>query len=149
MVTNRNLRQQLNDIVEGILEDGENQTFSSYWELARQMLANEPVRRFYAVAELTHANVGIITDNLLIDISGDDEDEEGNLSIQQLNAFSSVELIEGPVEDVSGSEGARLVLLSYVAGSEVVDLHWMAFSEEEEKHLLVFAKELVDSISRA
>lgn len=147
-MTSQNLRQQLNDIVDSILEDGENETFASYWELARQMLGNEPVRRFYAVAELTHANVAIITETLLVDISGDDEDEDGNLSIQRLNALSSVELIQGPVEDVSGSEEALLVLLSYVAGSEVVDLHWMAFSEEEEKHLLLFAKELVESISR-
>ena len=152
-MADRDFSEQLNGVVESILQRQELEEFQAYWELAREVLVGVAVRRFYVSAGPEDANVAIITDTLLVDIEGDEEGSEegeepsGNLSVYRLDAISGVEFVEGPVEDVPDSEGAQLVLLAYVAGSEIVELHWTAHTDEEREYLVLFGKTLVDSIA--
>ena len=41
---------------------------------------------------------------------------------------------------------AKLVVLAYVAGRDVVDLHWIAYTDDDRHHLMDFGKTLIDSI---
>ena len=146
----RDFSEQLNTVVDAILQEHELPTFTDSWELSLKVLGSLPVRRFYASADEGYANVGILTDTLVLDIEGDDESEDSvaGVSVRRLAAISGVELIEAPVEDVPDSEDAQLVLLAYVAGSEVVDLHWIAYTDEEEDYLSLFGEALVQAIAQ-
>lgn len=145
-MVNSDRRRELQDQLKGAFQVYELPTFKQTWELSGNVIHDLPIRSFYLTVESGYGNVAIITSDFLVDIEGDDEEPPGNLSVQRLSAISGVEFYWGPVEDIPESEEAKLVVLAYVAGSEVVDLHWIAYDDEDRQHLFDFGKTLIDSI---
>lgn len=144
----RDYTEQLNSVVESILEEYGLDTFKDYWNLSRAVIGNLQVRRFYVQAEPGYGNVAILTDDLLIDIEGENDEPPGSLSLHRISSISGVEFFDGPVADIPDTEEAQLVILAYAAGSEIVDLHWVAETEEEMSYLLLFGKALVEAITQ-
>ena len=150
-MTAGNYSDQVETVVANIVRQYDPEGFSDSWELCQKVLDGSAVRRFYVTAELGYANIAIMTDKLLLDIEGDDEDRTTSpgLTVRRLNAISGIDIFEGPVQNVPDTEDAQLVVLAYVAGSEVVDMHWIAYTDEEKDYLLNFGQSLIRAIAKA
>ena len=143
--------QQLQTVVETILGRYDLEKFNHSWDLCQEVLAGSVVRRFYVTAEPGYANVAILTDQLLVDVEGDDENESTppGVTARHLSAISGIDIVEGPVEHVPDAEDAELVVSAYVAGSEVVDLHWIANTADEKAYLLMFGQSLIKAMAES
>ena len=128
-MVNNDRRRELQSQLQSALQDYELPIFKQNWDLSSNVIHDLPIRSFYLTVESGYGNVAILTSDFLIDIEGDDEEPPGNLSVQRLSAISGVEFHWGQVEGISESEEAKLVVLVYVAGSEVVDRHWIAYDD--------------------
>ncbi len=143
------LSRQLQSQVRDAIQSYEPYTFERLWALSSNVISRFPIRSFYLSVDDGYGNVAILTDELLIDIEGEDEDPPGTFSIQRMSAISGIEFFEGPVEDLPDTEEANLVILAFVAGSEVVDRYWVAYTDDERDDLLHFGKTLVESITQS
>ena len=148
-MVNGDRMRELQSQLQSAFFDYELSMFEQTWNLSNNVIHDVPVRSFYLTVEPGYGNLAILTSDFLVDIEGDDENPPGNLSVQRLSAISGVEFYWGPVEDIPESEEAKLVVLAYVAGSEVVDLHWIAYTDDDRHHLMDFGKALIDSIKES
>ena len=65
--------EQLNSVVERNLEEYALDTLEDYWDLSREIIDELPVRGFYVHAEPGYGNVAILTDDLIVDIQGQED----------------------------------------------------------------------------
>ena len=158
-MSTRDLSAQLNRIVAKAIEEHELESFEEYWGLYEEMAKVNSVKAFFVRIEKQngrsvlrrgdYCNVAIIGDGLLIDIEADDSDDSGNLFVQPLRSISRVSVQNGPLQNLSHSQGASLVVISSRIGEEHVGPYWVAKTDEEEEYLLKFAQALVQEISKA
>lgn len=150
-MTTRNF-EELENLVAEALDEYKTEAFESAWRLGKDIAGDIPILGFYFAAEEGYGNAAMISQDLLVDIEGEDEtkDEEptSHFDVQRLSSISGIEFHRTPVEDVAGSEDAKLTLLLYVAGSEVVERWWVAHTAAEERQLLGFGKILFQMIQR-
>ncbi len=158
-MSTRDRSAQLSQIVEEAIENFQLESFEAYWELYEETAQVNSVQAFfvrvdadngpYGQSRGDYCNVAIIGDGLLIDIEGDDSDDSGNLSVHPLKSLSRVSLRNGPLQNLSHSQGASLVVIANQIGDEHVGPYWVAKTDDEEEHLLKFAQALVKAISKA
>ena len=140
--------EQLKSVVAEILVEDDLDTFREYWQLSQLILGNTPIRRFYVRTDEGYANIAILTDDLIIDIEGEeDDDSEGSLTFNPIRVIDSVSFHEGSVETIPKSSEALLVLFVSVFGSTDVGPYWIAYSEEEYRYLTLFGKAVVEAIA--
>lgn len=144
----RDHSEQLKSVVAEILVEDDLDTFREYWQLSQLILGNTPIRRFYVRTDEGYANIAILTDDLIIDIEGEeDDDSEGSLTFNPIRVIDSVSFHEGSVETIPKSSEALLVLFVSVFGSTDVGPYWIAYSEEESRYLTLFGKAVVEAIA--
>lgn len=144
----RDYSEQLKSVVAEILVEDDLDTFEEYWELSQAILGNTPIRRFYVRTDDGYANVALLTDDLIVDIEGEeDDDSEGSLTLNPIRVIDSVRFHEGSVETIPESSEALLVLFVSVFGSTDVGPYWIAYSDEESKYLTLFGKAVVEAIA--
>ena len=144
----RDHSEQLKSVVAEILVEDDLDTFREYWQLSQLILGNTPIRRFYVRTDEGYANIAILTDDLIIDIEGEeDDDSEGSLTFNPIRVIDSVSFHEGSVETIPKSSEALLVLFVSVFGSTDVGPYWIAYSEEEYRYLTLFGKAVVEAIA--
>lgn len=139
--------EQLKSVVAEKLDEDDLDTFGEYWQLSQLVLGNTPIRRFYVRTDDGYANVALLTDDLIVDIEGEDDDSEGHLTLNPIRVIDSVSFHEGSVETIPKSSEALLVLFVSVFGSTDVGPYWIAYSEEEYKYLTLFGKAVVEAIA--
>lgn len=139
--------EQLKSVVADILLEDDLDTFEEYWQLSQFVLGNTPIRRFYVRTDDGYANVALLTDDLIVDIEGEDDDSEGSLTLNPIRVIDSVRFHEGSVETIPKSSEALLVLFVSVFGSTDVGPYWIAYSEEESRYLTLFGKAVVEAIA--
>ena len=147
-MASRDHSEQLKSVVAEILVEDDLDTFREYWQLSQLILGNTPIRRFYVRTDEGYANIAILTDDLIIDIEGEeDDDSEGSLTFNPIRVIDSVSFHEGSVETIPKSSEALLVLFVSVFGSTDVGPYWIAYSEEEYRYLTLFGKAVVEAIA--
>ena len=147
-MASRDHSEQLKSVVAEILVEDDLDTFREYWQLSQLILGNTPIRRFYVRTDEGYANIAILTDDLIIDIEGEeDDDSEGSLTFNPIRVIDSVSFHEGSVETIPKSSEALLVLFVSVFGSTDVGPYWIAYSEEESRYLTLFGKAVVEAIA--
>ncbi|MCH7626330.1 MAG: hypothetical protein IIC83_10435 [Chloroflexi bacterium] len=139
--------EQLKSVVADILLEDDLDTFEEYWQLSQFVLGNTPIRRFYVRTDDGYANVALLTNDLIVDIEGEDDDSEGSLTLNPIRVIDSVRFHEGSVETIPESSEALLVLFVSVFGSTDVGPYWIAYSEEESRYLTLFGKAVVEAIA--
>ena len=148
---------QLASIVKRAIEEHKLSKFAEYWELYADAADVQSIKGFFVKTDIQddafdyagggYCNVAIITEGLVIDIEGDDNDNTGNLAFHTIDSFSSIELHTRALRGLESSHGALLVVLANRAGQENIGLHWIAKTEQDKERLLAFAKKLVKAIS--
>ena len=94
--------------------------------MSQFVLGNTPIRRFYVRTDDGYANVALLTNDLIVDIEGEDDDSEGSLTLNPIRVIDSVRFHEGSVETIPESSEALLVLFVSVFGSTDVGPYWIA-----------------------
>ncbi|MCH9010714.1 MAG: hypothetical protein IIC21_08830 [Chloroflexi bacterium] len=143
----RDHSEQLKSVVAEILVEDDLDTFREYWQLSQLILGNTPIRRFYVRTDDGYANVALLTDDLIVDIEGEDDDSEGSLTFNPIRVIDYVRFHEGSVETIPKSSEALLVLFVSEFGSTDVGPYWIAYSEEEYRYLTLFGKAVVEAIA--
>ena len=146
-MTKRDLRQQLNSLVEKILSDYGFDAFENYWELSQEIIGDMPVRKFYVLGEPGYINVAILTNHFMIDIEGEEEDPPGSFELYPLSTIESVRFHEGPIDTLPGSSDAELILLVSLTGSTEAGPYWIAETTEEKEYLIQFGKSIIESLT--
>ena len=139
--------EQLNSVVAAISDEYRLPTFNDLWELRRQVLGDTPVRRFYVRAESGYANVGVLTDSLVLDIEGHEAESSNDVAVIPISHLSDIVFHKGPIATLPDSVGAELVVIADITGIEGAGYHWMAKTEQEQEYLIQFGKALVEAIS--
>ncbi len=140
--------EQLKTVVADMLLDDDLDTFEEYWHLSQLILGNVPIRRFYVRTNNGYANVALLTDDLIVDIEGEEEDDSGgSLTLNPIRVIDSVRFHEGSVETIPESSEALLVLFVSVFGSTDIGPYWIAYSDEESRYLTLFGKAVVEAIA--
>ena len=140
--------EQLKSVVASILIEDDLDTFEEYWQLSQHVLGNTAIRRFYARTDDGYANVAILTDDLIVDIEGEEEnDSTGSLTFNPIRVIDSVRFHEGSVETIPESSEASLILFVSVLGATDVGPYWLAYNDEEYELLTLFGKALVARIA--
>ena len=143
----RDVSEQLSEKVDSILEEYDLDVLSGYWNLAKSVLTGHAVRRFYVQAGEGYGNIAILTDGMVVDVVGDEQDDEGYVAVHRISAFSGIDFYEEQVPTVPGSDDAELVVVTNTVGSDTLGLHWIATDEEESEYLLRFGRALVTSLA--
>ena len=143
LVANKDVSEQLNNKVDSILKEYSLDVLSDYWDLGKRVLAGHSISRFYVQAEEGYGNIAILTDDVVADIVGDDQDDQGHIAVHRISAFSGIDFYQEEVPTVPESGEAELVVVTNIAGSDVLGPYWIATTEEEAKHLLEFGRSLV------
>lgn len=139
---------QLKSVVADILIEDDLDTFEEYWQLSQHIIENTPIRRFYVRTDDGYANVALLTDDLIVDIEGEEDDNStGSLTFNPIRVIDSVRFHEGSVETIPESSEALLVLFVSVFGSTDVGPYWIAYSEEEYRYLTLFGKAVVEAVA--
>lgn len=145
----RDLTEQLNSKVQEMLDEYDLEVFEEYWDLSREVLGDISVRKFYVQFNEGYGNVAVLSDELVVDIEGADDAEEGGLlNVKPLKALSSVEFRQGPVDTLPHSEDTQLVMLLYEAGTDDWDMHWTAENDDERRHLVNFGRAVIEAIAK-
>ena len=140
--------KHLETMVRRILEEDDLEAFSEYWDLGRELLEGLPVRAFYVYAGGGYVNLVILTDQLIVDIETDEDDENpGDLTIIVIKSIAEVHFRTGPVPTVPGSEEAQLTLFVSMVGATDAGPYWIAETDAERKHLARFGKALLNAVN--
>ena len=142
----RDFSEQLHGVVEAVLEEYDLDAFEDYWDLGRRILANLKVRRFYVQAEPGYANIAILTDGLVVDVEGDDNDDTGWVSVRRLSDLSGLTFYQREIPTLADSVGAQLVVTAESPGSDDIGMYWTAKTDQEEESLTLFGEALIQAI---
>ncbi len=140
--------EQLKSVVTNILNEDDLDAFDEYWQLSQLILGDTAIRRFYVRTDDGYANVAILTDRLIVDVEGEeDEESTGSLTFNPISVIESVRFHEGSIETIPESTDAQLVLFVSVLGATDVGPYWLAYTDEESKYLSLFGKALVEAVA--
>ena len=142
-MSGQDLTGQLHGVVNSISSEHDLRVLKEYWELAEHALKGQPVRQFYVRAEEGYANVAILTDGVVVDIEGDDTEDEGSFAGYNINSLTRVGFYREQVPTVPDSEEAELVVTVHITGISDLELYWIAKTEREAEYLLDFGSNLM------
>ena len=152
-MSERDYSKTLEKVVEDVIASSQPQyggwrprTFEANWELYKEFSDKLSVRKFFLARGNSHNPcVGIVTDNLIIDIDGRQLDysssDKGLLKFEALDSLTSVHLFRGQNNAFDRSSNEMLTVATDVG------IHWSATNEDEEGYLLDFAEHLIERIS--
>ena len=152
MNTQNNTARLLASTVEDVIKSSNLNCFERYWDLYERTIDLSNVTSFFVRTEAqlfrsAYCNVVIVGDGLLIDISGDDQNNEGDFSVLLLNSISGISIHTGPLPGLADSQGARIVVQTELAGLVDEGPYWVAKTAEEEERLLDLVESLIESMS--
>ena len=140
--------KQMLAAVERAIEENELEAFEEYWDLAKELVDDLPIRAFYVVADDGYGNVAIITDRSIIDIEADDDDDDlGYISVTTIESIAKVHFRAGPVPTLPDSEDAQLTIILSITGATGSGPYWIAETDDECKHLTRFGAALMGAIN--
>lgn len=123
--------------------------FRQYWELYLQTAEPSNIQNLFVRADEDggYCNIAVMGDGRIADIDGDDNENSGSLRIYALSTVIEVILHRGSIVSLSRSQGASLVMLIRLGGTDESLPYWAAFTPDQEVQLLEFAQSLVQYIS--
>lgn len=123
--------------------------FRQYWELYLQTAETSSIQNLFVRAAEGggYSNIAIMGNGRIADIEGDDNENSGSLRFYALSTVSEVILHRGSIKSLSRSQGASLVMLIRLGGTDESLPYWAATTPDQEVQLLEFAQSLVQYIS--
>lgn len=147
-MTFKDKTDQLHSRVSEILSGQDREVFESYWNVGQKLLEGSPVRGFFISGDDSYANLSVLTDAWMFDITGDENEDEGSLNATQLRAVGQIEFHEDPIPDIPESNEAELLLLVFQLGAPNEYRYWLADDEDEAEELLSYGRAIVEAIAR-
>ena len=139
---------RMKSVVGKIIAENELEAFAEYWDLAEELLEGLPVRAFYVVDDDGYANLVILTDQSIIDIEADDDDENlGYITVTAIKSIGKVHFRAGPIQTIPNSEKAQLTIVLSMIGATDTGPYWIAETDAEYEHLTRFGKALMLAIN--
>ncbi len=138
--------EQLHLRIKELLKSEDLGVFESHWDMAKELLKDSPIRRYYLYLTDDYANLAILTDGWILDVTGDED--EGSLNVTQLRALGQIEFHEDPIPNIPDSKDAELVMIAFQFGAPSEYRYWVADNAEEREHLLRFGRATIQAVSR-
>lgn len=118
-----------------------------YWDMARRLLGDALIKSAFVKLQEDYGNVAVLTEDFLVDIEGDDEQETGFVTFYHVGQFDTWSLLWGPLDELDESDKNTLVLtMSSASEGEVIGPYWTASDEDLHKRLIEFATAVRESI---
>ena len=140
--------KKLESMVERILQENDLEAFAEYWDLGRELMEGLLVRAFYVYTEGSYANLGIVTDKLIVDIATDEEDDTvDDLAVIALRAVAEAHFHADPVQAIPDSEQAQLTLVLSMVGATDASPYWIAETNTKREPLARFGKAILNAVN--
>ena len=145
----RDYSEQMQSVVKRTIEENELAAFEKYWDLSKELIEGLPVRAFYLVTGEGYGNLAVLTDQSIIDIEADDDDDTvGYISTITVKSIARVHFRPGPVQTIPNTEDAQLTIVLSMIGAAGTGPYWFAETDSEARHLTRFGVVLVHVINK-
>ena len=141
---------KLETMVNAILVKDELESFTGYWNLAKELMQEVPVRAYYTRTEGSYVNLAILTDNLIFDIenNGIAATLDG-VGVALIRSISTVFFRAGPIQTIPDSSTALLTVVALRIGSDGAGPYWVAKTDSEREDLMCFGKALLSAVNES
>ena len=141
-------RSQLMRLVNQYLEESYSDAFTLRWGFYKTAIDIQDVQAYYVKVkrDINYINVAILGDGLVVDLDGDNSNEDSTFSIHPLRMIRSVYLADDGIEGNELTEDATLMVNCRLTGGG--GFYWFAEDRAEEVDLLGFVKVLARSIGQ-
>lgn len=141
-------RSRLMRLVSQYLEELYSDAFNLRWTFYKTAIDIQDVQAYYVKVkrDINYINVAVLGDGLIVDMDGDNSNEDCTFSIHPLSMIRSVYLTDDGMEGIELTEDASLMVNCRLAGGG--GFYWFAEDRAEEVELLGFVKVLARSIGQ-